>query len=113
MSTRAASKVRARSASPRRLPTRFAFAATDPSEILADPETSAVFVLTRHDLHADLVVRALRSGKHVFVEKPLCIAPSELQTVASCIEELGDDCPLLMVGFSRRFAPAVVRIRGH
>ena len=34
----------------------FAFAATDPSEILADPETSAVFVLTRHDLHAHLRV---------------------------------------------------------
>ena len=91
----------------------FAFAATDPAEILADPETSAVFILTRHDLHADLVVRALRLGKHVFVEKPLCITAPELQTIASCVEELGDECPLLMVGFNRRFAPAVASLRTH
>jgi predicted dehydrogenase len=92
---------------------QFAFAATDPAEILADPATSAVFVLTRHDLHADLVVRALRSGKHVFVEKPLCITLAELAAIRSCIEELGENCPLLTVGFNRRFAPATAALRTH
>jgi predicted dehydrogenase len=91
----------------------FAFAAADPDEVLADPETSAVFVLTRHDLHADLVIRALRSGKHVFVEKPLCITAAELASIASCVDDLGDHCPLLMVGFNRRFAPATATIRAH
>ncbi len=86
---------------------------TDPEEILDDPETSAVFVLTRHDLHAELVIRALRSGKHVFVEKPLCITAPELQAITSCVEELGDQCPLLMVGFNRRFAPAMATLRTH
>jgi hypothetical protein len=51
----------------------FAFATTEVDELMDDPDTHAVFVATRHDLHADLVVRALRAGKHVFVEKPLCI----------------------------------------
>lgn len=45
------------------------------------PGTRAVFVATRHDLHADLVIRALRAGKHVFVEKPLCITEEELARV--------------------------------
>ena len=91
----------------------FAFAATDPDEVFADADTSAVFILTRHDLHADLVIRALSAGKHVFVEKPLCITPDELQSIAGCIEALGDECPMLMVGFNRRFAPATARIQGH
>src|SRR6266850_2083061 len=91
----------------------FAFAATDPDEVIADADTSIVFILTRHDLHADLVVRALAAGKHVFVEKPLCIRPDELQTIAGCVESLGQACPVLMVGFNRRFAPATARVRAH
>jgi predicted dehydrogenase len=91
----------------------FAFAATDPDEVFADADTSAVFILTRHDLHADLVIRALTAGKHVFVEKPLCITPEELQGIAGCVDALGDECPMLMVGFNRRFAPATAHIRSH
>jgi predicted dehydrogenase/threonine dehydrogenase-like Zn-dependent dehydrogenase len=82
----------------------FAFATTDAEEILRDPRTHAVFILTRHDLHAELVVSALRAGKHVFVEKPLCITPEELAAIAACVAELGSRCPILMVGFNRRFA---------
>jgi len=91
----------------------FAFAATDPEEVLHDPDTSAVFILTRHNLHADLVIRALRAGKNVFVEKPLCVTATELQSIEACISELGDECPLLTVGFNRRFAPATARLREH
>jgi predicted dehydrogenase len=90
--------------------TGFAFATTDTAEIWNDRDTAAVFVTTRHDLHADLVIAALRAGKHVFVEKPLCIRAEELERVAVCVEELGDHCPLLTVGFNRRFAPATKRV---
>ncbi len=89
----------------------FHFATTDTSEIWNDSQTAAVFIATRHDLHADLVVDALRAGKHVFVEKPLCIAQSELDRIAACIAELGDRCPILTVGFNRRFAPGTARLR--
>lgn len=91
----------------------FAFATTDAAEIWNDAETSAVFIATRHDLHAEMVVAALRAGKRVFVEKPLCIRPEELAEIAKCVEELGDRCPLLMVGFNRRFAPATRELRAH
>jgi predicted dehydrogenase/threonine dehydrogenase-like Zn-dependent dehydrogenase len=89
----------------------FAFAATDPEEIWNDKETSAVFIATRHNLHADLVIAALQSGKHVFVEKPLCITVDELVRIQGAIEELGAACPILTVGFNRRFAPATARLK--
>ena len=91
----------------------FAFATTDIDETLSDRETSAVLIATRHDDHAGLVVRALMAGKHVFVEKPLCITPDELADIEECLAALGDNAPILMVGFNRRFAPATVRVREH
>ena len=84
----------------------FAFAATDVEEVFKDDQTQAVFVATRHDLHAELVLSALRAGKHVFVEKPLCIRAEELAAIGRCVEELGERCPILTVGFNRRFAKA-------
>ena len=89
----------------------FAFATTEVDEVLADAATRAVVIATRHDLHADLVVRALRAGKHVFVEKPLATTLEDLERVADCVASLGEQCPVLTVGFNRRFAPAVARLR--
>jgi predicted dehydrogenase len=56
---------------------------------------------------------ALEAGKHVFVEKPLCIRASELDRINGIIERFGDSAPLLMVGFNRRFAPALTEVRNH
>ena len=79
-------------------------AATDPGAILGDPNVDAVLIATRHDNHADLVVKALEAGKHVLVEKPLCVTPAELDRISSVVERLGDRCPVLMTGFNRRFS---------
>jgi predicted dehydrogenase len=87
----------------------FAFAASDPAEVLKDPETGAVLILTRHGLHADQVCAALEAGKHVFVEKPLCLLPEELARIAKARERRPDR--LLQVGFNRRFAPFTARLR--
>jgi predicted dehydrogenase len=89
----------------------FAFAATDAAEVLKDEETKAVFIATRHDLHASLALSALRAGKHVFLEKPLCITAEELTELEAGIRDLGEGCPLLMVGFNRRFAPATAELK--
>ena len=93
----------------------FRFATTDVDEILKDDSTTAVVVATRHNNHAELVVRALRAGKHVFVEKPLCISFAELDRIADCVETLVQvrRCPLLAVGLNRRFSEAVRIIRNH
>ncbi len=91
----------------------FAFATTDVAELLVDTKTSAILVATRHDLHAELVIAALRAGKHVFVEKPLCIRADELTQIDAVVRELGSKCPMIMVGFNRRFAPATGKVRDH
>ncbi len=86
----------------------FAFASADADEVLRDPRTDAVFILTRHDSHADLAARALAAGKHVFVEKPLAITREQLGNVASAF---ANDQQVLMVGFNRRYAPLAVTLR--
>ena len=80
----------------------FRYASTNPEQILADPSVNTVFIGTRHDLHATLVIAALELGKHVFVEKPLCVSEAELGAVAQAYAAAGR---VLTVGFNRRFSP--------
>jgi predicted dehydrogenase/threonine dehydrogenase-like Zn-dependent dehydrogenase len=86
----------------------FSFASADVAEVLADKQTDAVFILTRHDSHAELAAAALSAGKHVFVEKPLAIDRVQLDTVSSAFV---DDNQVLMVGFNRRYAPLALSLR--
>jgi predicted dehydrogenase/threonine dehydrogenase-like Zn-dependent dehydrogenase len=89
---------------------RFAFdRAATVEEVIADPGVDAVVIATRHSSHAALVVEALKAGKAVFVEKPLALSPEELAQV----EDALDSNSLLMVGFNRRFAPLVQRLRAE
>lgn len=81
----------------------FAYACSDEAQVLADPQVNTVAILTRHDSHADLTVKALQAGKHVFVEKPLALDEEQLQQVVAQLNK-SENC-LLMVGFNRRFAP--------
>ena len=74
-------------------------------DIFDDPEIDTIFVLTRHDSHGPLALRALEAGKHLFVEKPLAIAEAELDA----IEQASGG--MVMVGFNRRFAPLAVEVR--
>jgi predicted dehydrogenase/threonine dehydrogenase-like Zn-dependent dehydrogenase len=83
--------------------------ATDLDAVLQDPEFDLVVIATRHHEHADQVVRSLAAGKHVFVEKPLALTWSELDRVVSTYRAL-EAPPVLMVGFNRRFSPALQRL---
>jgi len=87
----------------------FAEATTDSAALIADPSCDIVVVSTRHDSHAAYVVQALGAGKHVFVEKPLALSHDELQRIESAAAAAPSQ--LLMVGFNRRFAPQVARMR--
>jgi predicted dehydrogenase len=93
---------------------RFGFRSctTDPSQIIDDPAVNTVVVATRHHLHASQVLAALGAGKHVFCEKPLCLNESELRAIARAyINESAANGRVLMVGFNRRFAPMIVRMK--
>jgi predicted dehydrogenase/threonine dehydrogenase-like Zn-dependent dehydrogenase len=90
----------------------FRYCATDEEEILSDPAVNTFVIATRHHLHAAQVLAALRTGKHVFCEKPLCLREDELAEII--LAHSGDRAapkPLLMVGFNRRFAPLAVRMK--
>jgi predicted dehydrogenase/threonine dehydrogenase-like Zn-dependent dehydrogenase len=81
----------------------FQYATSSDDEIINDPKINTVAILTRHDTHAELVVKALKAGKHVFVEKPLAINSEQLSAISNQLRK-SDHC-LLMTGFNRRFAP--------
>ena len=85
----------------------FAYAASDEEDVLNDPAINTLVILTRHEAHAGLVVKALRAGKHVFVEKPLAIDADGLKKVQAALKKAPG---LLTVGFNRRFAPLAVRL---
>jgi len=86
----------------------FKRAASDESELLADPAINTIAILTRHDLHAGQVVRALHAGKHVFCEKPLALNEAQLAEIQAALAE--NPACLLTVGFNRRFAPLAKRL---
>jgi predicted dehydrogenase len=89
----------------------FERATTDEDEVFDNPTIDAIVSITRHDLHARHVVRALEAGKAVFVEKPLCLTVDELTEIEQARELHGDAPPFVMVGFNRRFSPAACRVR--
>jgi predicted dehydrogenase/threonine dehydrogenase-like Zn-dependent dehydrogenase len=86
----------------------FADAATDPETALGQAGDGAVLIGTRNHLHAPMVVAALKAGRQVFVEKPLCLSAAELEEIDETIAAH----PLsVQVGFNRRFAPASVELK--
>jgi predicted dehydrogenase/threonine dehydrogenase-like Zn-dependent dehydrogenase len=87
----------------------FRDASTESTAVFHDALVDAVVIATRHDSHASLVVQALEAGKPVFVEKPLCLTLDELAAVEEAYARAPR--PMLMVGFNRRFAPHVQRIK--
>jgi predicted dehydrogenase len=118
----------------------FAYATSNEDEIFNDPNINTIAILTRHNSHADLVVKALQAGKHVFVEKPLGLTDDEVERVVAAITEtvdggwetvdrrpltvnpklVSDDHRLpstvhglLTIGFNRRFAPLAQQLAAH
>jgi len=91
-----------------------AYATTDFEQVIKDPAIDLVLIATRHDSHAELTLRALQAGKHVFVEKPLAINNEGLEKIVQFYEKhVGGALPLLMVGFNRRFSPYAREIKRH
>ncbi len=83
---------------------------TDTNRLFMDAETRAVVITTQHDSHARFVLQALQGGKHVFVEKPLCLTLAELNDIESAQLSTGGRC-MVMVGFNRRYAPQVQKMK--
>jgi predicted dehydrogenase/threonine dehydrogenase-like Zn-dependent dehydrogenase len=93
----------------------FGFAmAESPSDLIANPNVDALFILTRHNSHAAYVTAALEQRKSVFVEKPLAINRDELEMVRRVYAEnlaANNGARFVMVGFNRRFAPLTEKLK--
>jgi len=86
------------------------YATTNYQEILNDPDVDMVMICTRHNLHAQYSIEAMKKGKTVFVEKPIALNKKEMKEVIRTIQETG--VPYL-VGFNRRFSKYAVEIKKH
>ena len=82
-------------------------------EMFANDNAASCVIATRHDSHAPLAIKALKSGKRVFLEKPLCLNMGQYFELKNLL--LKPDTPDLMVGFNRRFAFVISKIlvRGY
>lgn len=85
-------------------------ATSDYKEILKDSEVGMVIITTRHNLHASMVKETLEAGKSVFVEKPLCLKPEELEEISEAYQKAGKGVTLT-VGYNRRFSPFAVKLK--
>lgn len=91
----------------------FAKASTSTAELFAREEINTLVIATRHDSHARLASEALRSGRHVYVEKPLALNRGQLAEVETAYADAVAQgaAPIMLVGFNRRFSPYVQRMR--
>ena len=84
------------------------YATTDYDQILKDPEVDVVMICTRHNLHADMAIKALKAGKAVFVEKPMALSLEETDDIVRVAKETHSP---FMVGFNRRFSKYVQEVK--
>ena len=87
---------------------KIARSTTNYKEILEDKEVDLVMVTTKHHMHANMTIEAIKSGKSVFVEKPLALNHKELDEI---IKLYNSNEVNITVGFNRRFAPLAKKMK--
>ena len=92
--------------------TKFDFknSVSKPDQIFNDNLINTVFISTRHNLHFDLFMRSLKSSKNIFIDKPICIKPEELDKIDKEYKSL-DTAPHIFVNYNRRYAPSTIKVR--
>lgn len=88
------------------------YATANFDDIINDSSIDLVLIATRHDSHAELVLKSLKAGKHTFVEKPLAVNQNELDLIKEFYSTPGEK-PVLMTGFNRRFSQFATEIKKH
>lgn len=81
---------------------------SDVESVFTDENINTVIIVTRHNLHAQYVIKGLKANKNVYVEKPLAINESEIKKIIHTRNELGKD---VFVGFNRRFSSFIKKCK--
>jgi threonine dehydrogenase-like Zn-dependent dehydrogenase len=91
----------------------FSQATTDTQAMIDNPDINTIAIVTQHNSHAKFVSDSLNSGKNVFVEKPLALTYKDLDLVKESYNNAikGENSPHLMVGYNRRFAPQIQKMK--
>lgn len=80
----------------------------DANSLLTNSTLDAVFILTPDHLHADLLEQAIRSGKHVFIEKPACLTADQLRPILDIPQRPGQ---VVFVGYMRRYSRPFLELK--
>lgn len=83
---------------------------TDNKSLLGNPQCDLVVISTQHNSHGSLVLQSLNAGKHVFVEKPLCLTQNELDAICAQMQN-SLQTRQITVGFNRRFSRLTEKLR--
>lgn len=86
----------------------FDYTTNDYKKLLEDPDIDLIAVSTQHNSHAKFVTAALEAGKHVYVEKPLCLTLEELEQIENAYKNSNGE---LFCGLNRRHAPLIKEIK--
>jgi len=81
---------------------------TDYKKLLKEKNINTVFITTRHNLHAEQIVEALKANKNVFVEKPIALSIDELELIKNTFEKTN---MVLLVGYNRRYSPLALELK--
>src|SRR6266702_4265305 len=83
---------------------------TDYTDMASQGDLDAVLVLNSDEYHTDSALAAMQHGKHVLIEKPMCLTRQEAEAIIKARDEAGVQ---VMVGYMRRYAPAFVQAAQH
>ena len=75
---------------------------TNPKDLFDATDVDAVLIATRHDTHGRLAAEAIRAGKSVMLEKPMCLTPDEFHEIEAALQTATG---AFMVGYNRRYSP--------
>lgn len=78
------------------------YVTTDMDRIFADPAIETIICSTKPDFRLPVMRKAVESGKHLFVEKPLCYSQDEIQEM---VRLMNGASIKFMVGFNRPYSP--------
>jgi len=77
-------------------------------DLIADPSVELVDIATRSPDHFAHAMMALRAGKHVNIEKPMCLTTSEAKRMQALAEKSPGN---LYVRHNRRFDPDFLHVK--
>lgn len=86
----------------------FEYVSNNYEDLLSDSNIDLIAISTQHNTHAKFIIEALKAGKHVYCEKPMCLTLEELDKIKATYDNSEGE---LFIGLNRRHAPLIKKIK--